>query len=256
MKIGIITDLHYGDDSNYPKYKGESYVNSFGTYIKAHAEEIRSRLKTYDLVVNLGDLFADKSAEVDLLTYKEAMAFLESIGRPLINAIGNHEVRNLSRDQLTAFIKQEKTYYSLDFGGLHHVVLDAIRETRDDPYLISREELDWLSEDLAATSLKTLVYIHHPLDDQSLENNYYFKDREDKALVKNRKEVRVILENSRKVLAVFSGHLHFPNTSVINDIQYITVPALTENDGTGKPMMQHVSVSWDGNEISISSEKI
>ncbi len=256
MRIGLITDLHYGDNTNYPKIGGEEYINSFGEYIKTHSEEIASRLKNYDLIVNLGDLFADKNADLDRQTYKEALNFLKSIGKPIINVIGNHELHNLDRSELAQLIERQMTYYSLDFGGLHHVVLDAKRETRPDPYFITEEQLAWLSNDLATTPLKSLVYVHHPLDDQNLDNNYYFRDKEDEALVKNRRDVRAILERSGKVLAVFSGHLHFYNAVEINNVKYITVPSLTENDGSGKPLMQYISVSPDNDGISFAIEKI
>jgi hypothetical protein len=58
------------------------------------------------------------------------------------------------------------------------------------------------------------------------------------------------------VLAVFNGHLHFYNEAIINNIKYVTVPSLTENNGAGKPFMQYVSVITDGKDISYSLEEI
>jgi hypothetical protein len=53
LKIGLITDLHYGENTNYPKLGGEEYVNSFGEYIKIHRREITARLRNYDLIPGL-----------------------------------------------------------------------------------------------------------------------------------------------------------------------------------------------------------
>jgi hypothetical protein len=53
--------------------------------------------------------------------------------------------------------------------------------------------------------------------------------------LQNRKIVREILEKSKKVKAFFSGHIHFYNKEIIKDIEYISIPSFSENDGEGKP---------------------
>src|SRR5882724_2253418 len=142
MKIAILSDMHYGRDTNHLKTGGADYVNTFGKYLKDHKAEILEHLKRYDFIVNLGDLFADEEVEKDRENYREALAFLRSSGHPVISAIGNHESRRLNRAEMAKFIGQERTFYSLDFRGFHHIILDPVRENElgTDPYLINNEQ--------------------------------------------------------------------------------------------------------------------
>jgi len=117
-------------------------------------------------------------------------------------------------------------------------VLDGNRIEHTDPYLIREDQKKWLTKSLNETKFPTLIYLHHPIDDQSMENNYYFKNRPQSSCVSNRGEVRSILEKSEKVVAVFNGHTHFFSAQEVNGIRYITVPSFAENNGEHKPNLQ------------------
>ena len=258
MKIALVADMHYGKDINYPNYKGVDYVNNLGKTLKDKGQEVSEHLKKYDLVVNLGDVFANQTHENDRENFREALKFLGDLGRPVIHVIGNHESHRITHAELAEDIGQAHTYYSLDAGGFHHVVLHTVRESESsaNPYLVGDEQMKWLAEDLKETALKTLVYVHVPIDEQSLADNYYFSEHPERGLVENRKEIRAVLEAQGNVLAVFSGHLHFYHMETINGIPYITVPSISENDGAGKPFMQYLSVALEGEKISFETVKI
>ncbi len=249
MKILLITDIHYGENTNYPKIGGEEYINSFGSVFESFLPHLKEAIASHDLVINLGDLIHETTTEEDISAYKKALALLGN-EVPVKNVIGNHDLNTLARGQLSEMIGEKKIYYSFDFQGYHHVVLDGFRETKGDPHRIESEQLEWLKSDLQATSLSTIVYCHYPLDDQNLDSNYYFSQRPDRALILNREEVRSILEASGKVLCVFNGHTHFFNHEIINGIAYTTVPSFTENDGEHAPRAQCLSVSFNGHEFT------
>lgn len=109
--------------------------------------------------------------------------------------------------------------------------------------------MKWLSNSLENTNLPTLVHIHHPLDEQSMENNYYFRERPAGSCVSNREEVRKVLEGSGKVIAIFSGHTHFFHEQIMNDIQYVTVPSFAENNGNHEPALQYAIAELDGKNV-------
>lgn len=111
--------------------------------------------------------------------------------------------------------------------------------------------MKWLSKSLEATILPTIIYIHHLLDEQSMENNYYFRDRPEKSRVSNREEVRKILESSGKVAAVFSGHTHFFHEQTMNGIKYITVPSFAENNGNHEPVQKYAIADFSNSGIQI-----
>ena len=57
-----------------------------------------------------------------------------------------------------------------------------------------------------------------------------------------RPRVRRIIEESKKVIAVFNGHVHWNHFDLCNGIPYITVQSLIENlddDAPGRPAAAH-----------------
>ncbi len=255
MKILIITDIHYGEDTNYPQYMGEDYVNSFGSQFEKFLPNLKNLIAEHDLVINLGDLIHEVDMESDLKQYKKAMELLE-MGKPVKHVLGNHDFRCLSKEQLSELIGTKKPYYSFDFKNYHHIVLDSFRNSRQEPCRIDEEQKLWLEKDLSAINLPTIVYCHYLLDNQSIESNYIFKNKPDRVFIENKENIRKILEASGKVLAVFSGHLHFFHEEIINNIKYITVPAFTENDGNNKPKAECLSVILEDNKVTTNVKNL
>jgi len=150
MKILIITDIHYGEDTNYPNYGGEDYINSFGSQFEKYLPKIHVLIKEYDLVIDLGDLISEKGVEEDLVQYKKATALFGN-EKPVKHVLGNHELRTLTREQIAEMIGEKKPYYSFDLCGYHHIILDSFRSSRDEPCRIEEEQLEWLKADINNT---------------------------------------------------------------------------------------------------------
>ena len=104
---------------------------------------------------------------------------------------------------------------------------------------IPAAELDWLIQDLKATSKPTVVFAHQRLD---VSNHYG---------VKNAAAVRLAFENSGKVLAVFQGHSHKNDHKQIGGIHYCTMVAMVEGQGVESNGYSLVKITPDGTiEIS------
>jgi alkaline phosphatase len=95
-------------------------------------------------------------------------------------------------------------------------------------------EMDWLRTDLKATSKKTVVFAHQRLD---VSNDHG---------VKNGPEVRTILEESDKVLAVFQGHSHKNDLKEIGNIHYCTLVAMVEGSGPENNGYSVMEIAPDG----------
>jgi 3',5'-cyclic-AMP phosphodiesterase len=151
---------------------------------------------------------------------------------------GNQDSFQLAREDLNRFWQREgPLYYALDRGGFHLVVLHTL-EKKDVEVRVPRPQLEWLESDLKATTLPTLVFMHHSASEQDLRDSIWFAEQPHIALVKERAELRKLLEESGKVLAVFNGHLHRNHLDVIRGIPYVTIQSLTENlddDAPGTP---------------------
>ena len=106
MKILIITDIQYGEDTDYSKHLDKEYISSFGSQFEKYLPKILSIVKNHDLVINLGDLINETDTASDLIQYKKA---IELFGKekPIKHVLGNHELRTLSRNQIVEIIGEK-----------------------------------------------------------------------------------------------------------------------------------------------------
>ncbi len=224
VRVGLITDLHYADK---PPGGSRHYRETLGK-LAAAAKQLQGDQP--DLMVELGD-FIDSAKSVSkekehLQTIFEQFSKLPGDKH---HVLGNHCVHTLTKAEFLAGVGQEKSYYSFDRNGFHFVVLDSCFRSDGEPYgrqnfewtdpNIPAAELEWLRADLDRAQGKTIVFAHQRLD---VENNFG---------VKNCKQVRSILEDSGKVLAVFQGHSHKNEHQVIAGIHYCVLVAMVEGSG-------------------------
>lgn len=250
MKILFISDIHYGQNANYPKHGGESYTNSFGAGFDNFLPQVKDLSAAHDLVVNLGDIIQEVDVDEDVVKFTKIENLLSG-DTSLIHVAGNHDLNLLSRAKLSELFHKPKLYYSFDEGGFHHVVLDGTRDSRDELHRIDSDQIRWLKNDLLSNSLPTLVYCHYPADNQDMSKNYYFRERPEKAFIKNKEELHSIFEESGNAVAYFNGHLHFFNQMNIKGIEYVTAPSFSENNGEGKPKAECLSVTAENNNLSV-----
>jgi predicted phosphodiesterase len=231
VKFGIATDCHYAD------------ADTVGTRFYRHsldklAECVEAMNKQeVDFLLELGD-FKDQDsppAEQKTLSYLRTVesVFCEFDG-PTYHVLGNHDADSLSKTQFLNNIENTgidpgRSYYSFDFNGVHFIVLDANYKSDGTDYdhgnfdwtdaNVPPAELQWLRQDLAAARKPIIVFVHQLLDGAG---SHY---------VKNAAEVRQILEQSGKVLAVFQGHRHDGSYNLIEGIHYYTLKAMVEGPG-------------------------
>ena len=231
VRFGIVTDCHYAD------------ADTAGTRFYRHSldklsecVEVMNRLQV-EFIVELGD-FKDQQnppIEQNTLSYLRAVeGVFSQFNGPAYHVLGNHDQDSLSKAQFLANVKNtginpEKSYYSFDFSGVHLVVLDANYKSDETDYdhgnfdwtdaNVPPAELQWLRRDLAASSGPVIVLVHQLLDGTG---SHY---------VKNAAEVRQILEDSDRVMAVFQGHRHDGGYSFIEKIHYYTLKAVIEGPG-------------------------
>jgi len=257
MKILVFSDAHFGDDINYAIIGGLKYVNVFGSQFPNTFKKLKLEFKKYDLIVNLGDSIADKNKKADIDRYKEFLNFFDDVSTPIIHCFGNHDLKYIPIEQLDSLIKEKQPYYSKDIGGFHHIVLSAKSHFMGFNPHLPKVQIDWLKNDLEETKLPVIVYTHFLLDEQSMKDNYYFNIfPRNMVLIEERKEVRDILEKSKKVLIVVNGHTHFHHEQIINGITYLNVPSISENNGAGEPTKEYMEIVIDGNNIKTTELKV
>lgn len=227
LTIALVTDLHFGPLATFDG-KLRKMSHDAPRLLARIVEHLRDDVRP-DLLVNLGDDIEDESRELDLRRYEECQGILRRVGCPVLNVVGNHDSVHLGVADLNRVWGREgHLYYSLDVGGFHVVVLQTT-ETKDVDVRIDAPQLEWLERDLASTSLPAIVLMHHPASDQDLDDSRWFSRAPHIALVKERRELRGILERSGKVRLVFNGHVHRNHLDVVGGITYVTLQSLIEN---------------------------
>jgi len=224
VRIGLVTDLHYADKqpagSRHYRETPDKLVEAAKSFEKEKP----------DFVVCVGDTI-DSAKDVD--TEKKWLAKIQAEFAKLPGekhyVLGNHCVATLTKAEFLKGVKQKESYYSFDAGGYHFVVLDAC--FRKDGVEYSRNNFDWtdpnippaqiawLKEDLTETKNKSIVFVHQRLD---MAGHYG---------VKNAPDVRKVLQESKKVLAVVQGHNHVNDHQLIGSIHYCTLMAMIEGSG-------------------------
>ena len=231
LRFGLVTDCHYADaDTAGTRFYRHS-LDKLGECVEAMNEQ------QVDFLVELGDFKDQQNPPVEqkTLSYLRAVesVFCKFDG-PAYHVLGNHDADSLSKAQFLTNIKNTgidpgRSYYSFDFNGVHFVALDANYKSDGSDYdhgnfdwtdaNVPPAELQWLRRDLAASSGPVIVLVHQLLDGAG---SHY---------VKNAAEVRQIIEQSGRILAVFQGHLHDGDYSLINGIHYYTLKAVVEGPG-------------------------
>ncbi len=239
LHVGLVTDLHYADK---PPAGSRHYRETPEKL--AEAAERYSREKPVFLV-ELGDFIdAADTVETELAYLKRINRDFSAICKHRHYVLGNHCVHTLTKQEFLDGVEQPKSYYSFDSGQFHFIVLDSCFRSDGEPYgrknfewtdaNIPAAELDWLRADLIRTTKKTIVFAHQRLD---VSNHYG---------VKNSAEVRKLLEESGKVLAVFQGHSHKNDYHDIGGIHYCTMVAMVEGSGAEANGYSVMSLAGDG----------
>ena len=229
--FGIVTDTHYSENAPMGTRHYRESVAKMTECVNFMND------KKVDFLVELGD-FKDQGNPV---SEKETLNYLEAIEQifrqfrgPRYHVLGNHDVDSISKEQFLTRVENTgisslSKYYSFDSNELHFVVLDANYMADGSDYdhgnfdwtdtNIPQKELDWFKNDLAASSKPVIVFVHQQLDGNGSHS------------IKNADEVRQIMQESEKVIAVFQGHNHAGHYSHIEDIHYYTLKAMVEGSG-------------------------
>lgn len=227
MKFAILTDIHLGPEGHFHGILRKMNKDA-KIFLDDFVEEMNNNVKP-EFTVVLGDLVEDDNETNDKDNIGYIVKLLEKLESPVYYVAGNHDLRNVSEKDLAKLFHYKNLYYSFDSGDLHFIVLFS-KVSEDETILISDEQKEWLQKDLNSTDKKCVIFVHHGLADQNLAGNPWFEGRPQFCLVANRKEIRNILSESKKVIAVFNSHLHWDRQDFHDGIPYFTIQSLVENE--------------------------
>ena len=224
VRMGLVTDLHYADKLPVGTCHYRETPAKFAEAAKRFERE------KVDCVIALGDLIdSADSLEVEKGYLRRiAKDFAATPGQHHF-VLGNHCVSALTKPEFLEIVGQKASFYSFDTNGVHFIVLDACFRSDGEPYgrknfdwtdsSIPTAEVEWLRADLKQTAHKTVVLVHQRLDVKPPLG------------IKNAPEVRKVLEESGKVVAVLQGHDHKGDYKKIGAVHYCTLQAMIEGSG-------------------------
>ena len=210
IQFGICSDVHLPTMHD-SEYRIQTFIDSM-------------KLAQPDFIIELGDFGIPDQK------YAHLFDIWNSFPGEKYHVIGNHEMDGgTSREAAVSYRKMENSYYSFDKNGFHFIVLDA--NDKIDPkakgykQYIGAEQQNWLKENLAATTLPTVIFSHQGLTiSPGAEESYG---------VENFKEIQAILTThnqknpSAKVIACFNGHTHYDYAEKVNNIWYVTINSMS-----------------------------
>lgn len=267
-KIVFFSDLHYAPEK--PINNGSIIERKLMEYAQPLLQKliykINSEIKP-DLIINLGDLvedFNDHDKDIVNLTY--VWNEFKNIEGPFYSCIGNHDLRSMSsRKEVEKIMGYEHSTFSVDINGIHLVILGTdvnnnigreaggILKTQ----FMSKEDFEWLKEDLNQNNLPTIICIHFGIAEDDMKGNWWFESCPEDALLANRKELKEILKNSENILAVFSGHQHWTKHIEEDGIAYHILGSMTENiKEDGIPDGVYFIAEFDGENLEIIEKHI
>lgn len=218
LRFGLVADVHHG------------LVPFAEEYLRSFVQEATRR--GVDFIVQLGDFcHPEPGARSFLDTWSDFRG-------PRYGAIGPHDLDYGSKEDAVRWWGIPNRYYSFDREDFHFVVLDANNNFDHGQYVpyeesnfyrdttmnghVDNDQLDWLAEDLRRTDKRTVVFMHHSIDES-----------EGGGSCKNRHRVRAVLERAnrglsqRKVVACFQGFHHSDGYELRRGIHYVRTNSLT-----------------------------
>jgi len=139
--------------------------------------------------------------------YQDIKAVLDQSQVPVYTTIGNHDLKEGGGALYAQYFGSST--YSFDYGPAHLTVFNT--SSGD----VTEHELAWLEQDLSdSDSEYKFVFTHIPPFDPVSELNH--------SLLNSTTSTRLItLFEELNVDAVFTGHIHLFNDSIVNGVRYI-----------------------------------
>ena len=221
MKIGLFTDSHYSSQS---LTCGRRYNSESLRKIKEAYEYFKK--EKADLVICLGDITdTEDTKEKEIGNLSEIREVMDAFAIKTYILMGNHDAFTFTEEEFYSHLGEEKK--PKDGEGL--IFVDACYFKDGRRYMPG--DFDWedtfypyadeLSKKLSSADEGTLIFMHQNTDGNLPSDHRLSNDR----------EIRKILEDSKKVKAVYQGHFHPGAENETEGIKYITLPAMCENEG-------------------------
>ncbi len=239
LKLGLITNIHREADSN------SNRIDKALTVLEAFVSEMNQRKA--DLVIDLGDKICTSDKQTNRELERDVGAIFKQLSMPHIHLFGNHDLEHFSKEDNAIFLGTSVAPQSLDING-YHLVFWQVDAKASEGFIVTEEQLAWLTKDLKETLAPSLLFTHVPFSKAPMTGNYSFESHPKyHAKHKNTYAFRSIIEASN-VIASIVGNVQFNSLNSIRGVHHITLQSLTESFSTAG----ETAGSWAWLELSDS----
>jgi 3',5'-cyclic AMP phosphodiesterase CpdA len=223
MRIGIFSDPHY---SSQEITCGKRYNSCSLAKIRAAYEDFKR--EHCDLIVCLGDLTdKEETIEKELQNLREISDVMHDCRVPTVCLMGNHDAFTLTPEQFYGTLGIDppadrcidgKTLIFLDACYFRSGVRYAPGDSDWRDAFLPNESV--LKEKLDRAEHDVYIFIHQNIDPSVRADHR----------ISNAESVFEIIGQSGAVKAVFQGHYHPGKHSKHDGVEYVTLPAMCENE--------------------------
>jgi UDP-2,3-diacylglucosamine pyrophosphatase LpxH len=237
LKIGIITDTQIHPsrkDKSQDGPSAERYIKPrYGDAIDAFVAQMK--IFQPDVIVVPGDIIEGTNDEdyVGIAGLQLVQKKIEQIGVPIIWAVGNHELRSVTKQQYMNALSIDYLNGSFDFDGYRIIVLDGNFYPDDSDVVpggeryirghVARTGINFLEEHLK-TDQQTVVFIHQP---PLVEGDII--DRSPEGFLDNGAHIQSLLSQYNAQAAI-GGHIEYKRHIVKEDISYYALPGTIKSE--------------------------
>ena len=186
-----------------------------------------------DMVFCLGDMTdhnEGSSKEEIVACFNEAMTLIKSYNLPFYLVPGNHDYLVMTAEDMEREASFKIPPYIVETDTHNFIILDANYRSNmvrfdkagvewTDSNLPSHQ-IDFLKSVLSKSNKMCIVLVHENLD-PSVDKMH---------IIKNSNEIREIIKARGNVQMVLQGHYHLGKESIVDNIPYITLPAMCEGE--------------------------
>lgn len=216
-ELGLVADLHMR----------ESEASGLSAALRDVVDHWESNTPDHAFV--LGDVIEDgENARADRDNLQRVREILERLPCDVTYLLGNHDVENLTRAELTDTLDQDRFRGVVELGDTSVIYLDSTMEqTPGARGALGPDQRQWLEAELR-THEQPLVLCHHPLGAFDISENVWFGDYPERAFVFDRKETLDVLDAGGPIRGTISGHIHQPGCGDFRGMTHVSLNAFSK----------------------------
>lgn len=241
VKIGLISDTHVRPTRVNRNDKRDNAPRALKDIDLIPMQKFVAQMKKFhpEFIVHTGDVIegTNDTYNIGMQGVQQVKDVLKELHVPIYWAIGNHDIRALTKEEFQKILGIDYSDTVFDVGDYRFIILDAnctrlgeSRTPQSKRFIrgkLSKNTMTWL-EDQLKTDKNVYIFMHHGtfLDDSMGDPKKVKTDGKKeykmKQSISNAKELNALLKKYR-VTAIFNGHMEARRYRTIDRTQHYSL---------------------------------